>query len=56
MYMLSGVSLRIAVAGEECKVTGEYLKERSPFPERAWKWALKFCILNPGEMAYPTVW
>ena len=30
----AGVSLRIAAAGEQCKVTGEYFERAKPFPRK----------------------
>ena len=47
MYILSGVSLRNAVAGEECKVTGEYFERAKPFPRKSLKMSLEILHFKP---------
>ena len=37
LHLSPGVSLRIVVAGEECKVTGEYFARAKPFPGKSLK-------------------
>ena len=42
-----GVSLRIAVAGEWCKVTGEYFERAKPFTRKSLKTNLEILCFKP---------